>query len=185
MVPRAEKKKKRKDLASDISQHIDDPIVDALNTFITVFMEKYSLSFQDVVAQLNNKRTKQDVLSVPVEIFQERKLGILEILIKYLKEEKNFRYNQIAKLLNRDERTVWVSYHNALHKRKVRFNVSDSSYWIPVSIFSNRALGTLQTIVTYLKEKFSLSYHEIGVLLHRDDRIIWATYNKNGQRKKV
>lgn len=155
-----------------------DKSIDAINTFIGNLMDKYAISFENVVSLLQKKRAESDALSIPVELFQERRLGVLEVLVKYLKEEKNLRYKEIALLLNRDERTIWVSYANSSHKRKARFVLKESSYMIPISVFSNRNLAPLQALVTHLKKKCDLTYHEIGVLLNRDDRIIWATYNR-------
>ena len=36
----------------------------------------------------------------------------------------------------------------------------------------------LESTVVFLKDKCKLSYHEIAVLLNRDDRTIWTSYNK-------
>ena len=55
-------------------------------------------------------------------------------------------------------------------------------YMIPVSIFSKEKLSPFETIVTYLKEKQGLNYHEIGSLLNRDERNIWTVYSR--ARKK-
>ena len=48
---------------------------------------------------------------------------------------------------------------------------------LPISIFDNEELSCLETIVKYLKETFKLRFHEIALLLNRNDRTIWATYN--------
>jgi hypothetical protein len=176
-----DKKEGKKRVLSDssISTSPDSSeALNALNTFISTLMEKYSLPYEDVIYLLNKKRIENEIQAVPAEIFRERKLGILEILTKYLKEEKNFRYTQIAKVLSRDERTIWVSYKNAMLKKKTRLNVSEAKYWVPLSIFTNRKLGLLQVLVVYFKEKFGLSNHAIAVLLNRDDRTIWSVYDK-------
>ena len=54
---------------------------------------------------------------------------------------------------------------------------------IPSNIFKNRSLSILEALVEYLKEKRSLTYHEIAELLERDDRTIWTVYNR--AKKKV
>jgi len=57
---------------------------------------------------------------------------------------------------------------------------------IPISVFNNNELGCLETIVKYLKEYLKLRYHEIAVLLNRNDRTVWTTYNvANKKRKKA
>ncbi|GAF99559.1 unnamed protein product, partial [marine sediment metagenome] len=55
-----------------------------------------------------------------------------------------------------------------------------SDIWlnIPSYIFKDRTLSVLEAIVKYLKEERMLSYHEIAVLLKRDDRTIWTVYNR-------
>ena len=49
---------------------------------------------------------------------------------------------------------------------------------IPSSIFLDRSISVLEAIVEYLKDEKKMSYHEIGVLLNRDDRTIWTCYNR-------
>ena len=50
---------------------------------------------------------------VPTSVFRNRKLKVLEALVKYLKEQQGMRYSDIARLLNRDPRTVWTVYQKA------------------------------------------------------------------------
>ena len=58
--------------------------------------------------------------SVPFSILQNRKLGLLESLTKYLKDKYKLTYHEIGILLNRDERNIWTSYHQAIRKLKER-----------------------------------------------------------------
>ena len=48
---------------------------------------------------------------------------------------------------------------------------------IPISAFRNKNMGILETISKYLVEERKLTYHEIAVILKRDDRTIWASYH--------
>lgn len=57
-------------------------------------------------------------ISIPTAIFHNRGLSSLEAVSVYLKEKKGLRYSEIAKLLNRDDRTIWTSYKRAKAKRK-------------------------------------------------------------------
>jgi hypothetical protein len=59
-----------------------------------------------------------DEINLPITIFTNRKLGMLESAVVYLSEEKKLSFNQIAKLLNRDNRTIWSTYHKARGKLK-------------------------------------------------------------------
>jgi len=174
VTQRSALEKKRKDSSkSHISR---DQALDVLDSFISTFLDKYNISYMDVISRLTEK--SEEELSIPIEIFQERRFGILEIIVKFLKEEHHLRYKEIARIINRDERTIWVTYHKAVQKKKSKFEFKDSKYWIPVMLFSNRNLGLLQVIVKYLKDDMKMTYHEIAVLLNRDDRVIWAVYNK-------
>ena len=63
---------------------------------------------------------------------------------------------------------------------------------IPSSVFLDRNISVLEALVKYLKEQKKLTYHEIAVLLNRDDRTIWTCYSramkkrgKNAKTKKI
>lgn len=71
-----------------------------------------------------NKKSGADFLSeeskikIPLYIFKDRSLSVLEALAEYLKEVHNLRYCKIAVLLNKDPRTIWTVYSRAKKKRK-------------------------------------------------------------------
>ena len=54
----------------------------------------------------------------------------------------------------------------------------DTVVSIPSSIFKDRKLAPLESITEYLKDTQGLSFHEIAVILNRDDRTIWTCYNR-------
>jgi len=63
-------------------------------------------------------------------------------------------------------------------KQKRKFlEISESKYFIPISIFQNK-LGALENTVLYLKDELNLSYNSIAILLHRSNRNIWTMYNR-------
>ena len=55
---------------------------------------------------------------------------------------------------------------------------------LPISIFSNKELSCLETIVKYLKEELALRFHDIALLLNRNDRTIWTSYNIACKKRK-
>ena len=57
-------------------------------------------------------------VEIPSNIFRDRTLSVLEIMVEYLKEEINLSYHEIAVLLNRDDRTIWTVYNRAKKKRE-------------------------------------------------------------------
>ena len=137
--------------------------------------EKYKLTFDDL------KTLLEEELTFPVSILNS-KLTVLESVVKYLKEEKNLSLRKISEIIGRDERNIWHAYDNAKKKYSERFVLKDTKFWIPLSIFINTKLSALESIVYYLKDEFSMSYHEIALLLKRDDRTIWTVYQR--ARKK-
>lgn len=154
-----------------ISEILKDPsrnenLLSALESFITAYKEEIS----------NNKP------KIPITIFSNKNLGILEAVTKYLRENLSLRYSQIAKILTRDDRTIWVTYKNALNKKKDRFEIEDNKQTIPCDIFSNRKIGPLESLVIYLKDNLHLNFHEISEKLGRDYHTIYVSYN-NGKKK--
>ena len=65
--------------------------------------------------QKNPIQTKETGLSVGISIFKNRNLTILEAIIVYLKE-KEMKYSEIAKLLDRDQKNIWTIYSKANKK---------------------------------------------------------------------
>jgi hypothetical protein len=59
----------------------------------------------------------------------------------------------------------------------------DSHLKVPAKIFATE-LSPLEAVVRFLKDEHSLSFHEIGVLLNRDDRTIWTTYSNAAKKSK-
>ena len=62
------------------------------------------------------EKLKKD-LKVPIYIFDDRILGPLECLVKYLRDELEFKNSVIAKILNRDDRTIWTVYNRVKQKK--------------------------------------------------------------------
>ena len=55
---------------------------------------------------------------------------------------------------------------------------------IPISIFEVKELSALEAICKYLKEELELNYSKIALLLNRDSRTIWTTYNNACKKRK-
>ena len=87
----------------------------------------------------------------------------IKIFITHLKDEHNFDAEHVAALFGK------------------RIATKDL---LPISIFDNDELSCLETIVKYLKEELKLRFHEIALMLNRNDRTIWATYNIAFKKRK-
>ncbi|MBI2659061.1 hypothetical protein HYX05_03110 [Candidatus Woesearchaeota archaeon] len=159
----------------------DDKSFQILKLAVDDIKKRYSLSPSEILSLIEEKQISKEIL-IPVSIFEIENLSALEAVCKYLKEELDLSYSKIALLLNRNSRTIWTTYKNALKKREDRLPAKESKFFIPVSAFTDRKFSVLESIVCYLKEKFSLRYSEIAVLLKRDERNIWTSYNN--YRKK-
>lgn len=130
--------------------------------------------------------------TVPSSVFFDRDLSPLESVTEYLKEEKGLTYHEIAVLVGRDDRTIWTCYSRAKKKREAkpkhpsvpaRPAPAGKVVDIPLDIFKNRTFAPLESITSHLKDAAGLSFHEIALLLNRDDRTVWTCYSR--ARKKM
>jgi DNA-directed RNA polymerase specialized sigma24 family protein len=99
-----------------------------LQALVTYLRETQNLDFHTISELLGRsyravwgayQQGKLDVkyteVFVPLNIFTDQ-LSILEALVKELKDVKKLKYSQIARLLNKDDRTVWTTYKRAIIK---------------------------------------------------------------------
>ena len=134
---------------------------------------KYNLTFNDL-------KELTEEISFPVKIFNDE-LTVLESIVKYLREEKNLSFHNIANFLKRDERNIWGIYNKTKKKYSKKFVVEKSELEIPVSIFNDK-LSALESLVYYLHDELNLKFSQIAKLIHRDQRTIWVSYSR--ARKK-
>ncbi|MAG50254.1 hypothetical protein CL621_01275 [archaeon] len=55
---------------------------------------------------------------------------------------------------------------------------------IPSHVLKDRTLSVLEALVEYLKEKQNLTYHEISILINRDERNIWTVYSRAKKKRE-
>jgi hypothetical protein len=53
---------------------------------------------------------------------------------------------------------------------------------IPIGIFDNEKLSIFEAVTKYMKEDLSMRYVDIGRILGRDDKTIWATFNRTKKK---
>ena len=121
---------------------------------------------------------------LPVAIFSTRRISALEAAVRYLRENKGFKFSEIGQLLGRDQRTIWVTYNNAAKKSNKRFYRIEESMLLPSSIFLDRRKSFLECLVVHLKNTLRLSNKEISEVLQRDPRTIGTVYDR-AVRKQV
>jgi protein involved in ribonucleotide reduction len=137
--------------------------------------EKYKINLDELFDFVKEQ------LFFPVSVFNKEQT-VLESVVKYLKEEKNLSLSKISGILGRDQRNIWHIYNKANKKSSKKFSSGEIKFWIPASIFSNTKLSALESVVSYIKDEFSLSYHEIALLLKRNDRTIWTVYQRANKK---
>lgn len=118
---------------------------------------------------------------IPLSLFTQ-KLAPLETVVKFLIENCNLSIKDTSILLNRSSKTIWQAYRSTKEKSSKQFIAKEEIYQIPISIFSNRKLSVLESLVSYLKDTQNLKFSQIAVLLNRDQRTIWTSYSR--ARKK-
>ena len=91
----------------------DTDLLTALETFIDVYKEE---------------RLRKESPIIPLSLFKNRKLGVLEIIVKCLKENLELNYSRIAGILNRDPRTIWATYKKASEKENEKFIIKEEKY---------------------------------------------------------
>ncbi len=116
----------RKDI--EIPLNIFTKELGALESITKYMKENLSMAYYEIAELLNrdqrtiwtaynkaNKKqnkgykTKNKKMKLPIQIFDNKKLTILETVIAYLRQE-NLSYSEIAKLINRDQRNIWKTY---------------------------------------------------------------------------
>jgi hypothetical protein len=118
---------------------------------------------------------------VPISIFNSR-LGSLESIVKYMREELLLDYTAIACLLSRGEGPIGVTYRRAKRKLPGRLDVT-SKDTVPFSVFENHRLSVLENISCYLAEQ-GFSWHEIAAVMHRHDKTIWTVLYRAKKKMK-
>ena len=149
--------------------------------FIAHLRKEHSFSHEEVNALFANAGQEHETL-LPINVFNNDRLSALETIVKYLKENKQFTFHNIAVLLNRDDRTIWATYAKSRKKMMSQFHLQPSKYLIPATIFAARKLSVLETLAHHLNENLSLSLHEIAQVLNRDDSTIWTVCHRAAKK---
>ena len=145
------------------------------------YLKKQDLSSEEIIELIKKllEVPDKEEVKIPISVFKNDKLGSLETIVKYLRENLLLSFKQIASLTNRNDVALAVSYRNAKRKLEAKFAIEEiSPYSLPVTILQDRKLSVLENIVSYLKDTFGLAYHKIALLLNRNDRTIWTVYQR-------
>ena len=127
---------------------------------------------QDVLSHVQQKKD-----GVPISAFRAT-LSSLEIVVRYLRDVRRKQFKEIATILNRKLSTIYTTYQKSQKKYPHSLDCSDRSVILPLSIARDRTYSVLENIVAYLKEKESLSFTQISVLLHRNYSTVQTVYRR-------
>ncbi|MBW3003166.1 hypothetical protein KY337_01285 [Candidatus Woesearchaeota archaeon] len=145
-----------------------------LNIVVEHLKINHSMSRDEILTKISMSR---DSILVPINIFAA-KLSPAEALVKYLKEEFEMGYHEIASLINRDERGVWGSYRRACTKMKEKFKIKEARFFIPISFFKERKYSILENVVRYLVDNYELTTYKIAKVLNKKPSTLWSVYNR-------
>ena len=151
--------------------------IDRLESIFEELKDSYDVNPEDIIKIIQEK---EKFVYIPISIFKNT-LAPLEAVVLFLKDHLGFNFHKIASVLNRDDRTIWLTYSNAA-KKKARMTIS-SEFCIPLSILSDRKFSTLEHVVAYLKETKDLSLKQISKLIGKNTNTIWTVYNRYKNKK--
>jgi len=143
---------------------------------IKSIQKKYGLSDDESYDLISKKRFSK--FRIPICIFGYNTLSSLQAIVKYLKENCNLNFKEIADLLNRSKFTIASSYRQAKSKLPIKYVVFSSDYDIPTRFIASRKYSVLESIVLFLKQKRGLRFKEISDLLLLDQRTVWTVYQR-------
>jgi len=108
-----------------------------LEALVKYLKENLGLRFSGIASKLNRDsrniwktyyqskskgisfKLKKDDLLIPIPIFKNRNLSILENLVIYLKDELKISVKEISFLINKNLSTIWTAYSRAKKKGEV------------------------------------------------------------------
>jgi hypothetical protein len=121
--------------------------------------------------------------SIPISIFS-KDLSPSEALCKYLKENRDLSFHQIAVLLNRNDRSIWTSYRRAASKSAQPFEPKEQDTLIPLTIFQDRSLSILEHVVHHLRTSYDLSNSRISKLINKNPSSIATVANRAAKKRE-
>ncbi len=98
-------------------------LVDVHHMPLRTIAQKLNRSSKTIWTTYHNAKQKQfhiafSEYSIPLSVFSKTTLSALESLVVYLKDFYGLEFYKIAKLISRDNKTVWTCYHRAAIKFK-------------------------------------------------------------------
>lgn len=126
---------------------------------------------------LEKKFESEENQNIPVSIFRKG-ISPLRAVIKFLKENKDYSFSRISKIINRNPRTIWTEYeHVKSTERFSKRDISSETIYIGTVNLAKRRLAPLEAISMELKLA-DFSNKEISLLLNKSQKTIWTVINR-------
>ena len=151
--------------------------VDRVVSMLNSFSDNELKLIKNFIGFLEKKDYFEEEDRIPVSIFRNNELGPLETIVKFLKENKGLKYNEIGKILQRDPAIIGMTYRNTLKKTKLPLDVLHSEYFVPTNIFS-KSYSTFESVVKCLKDTLNVPFKKIAEATNRNYRTVWTTYKR-------
>ena len=164
------RKKRRKKRKASKEELLDDYFLDEKLKI------RYGVGLDELLGNAGVISKYAEGIKIPLGIFNQ-KVSPAEALCKYLKENKEFKFSEIAEIINRDQRTVALNYRNAIKKKKEKMKIAEGELFISVKVFADRRLSVLESVVEHLKNK-GLKNLEIAEILNKDSKNVWTLHSR-------
>ncbi|PIY59782.1 hypothetical protein COY95_05250 [Candidatus Woesearchaeota archaeon CG_4_10_14_0_8_um_filter_47_5] len=161
-------------------------LLQTIRSALAILIKEHGISEHDVLTQIAQERF---MASIPLALFQNRNLTVLEAIVLYLREKHHLPFKKIGALLNRSEIPLSVAYRRARKKHPqpladVLLSPSAPAPSINLcDVFADSRHSPLESLVGFFREKENRKLHEIADILNRDDRTIWTAYHRFQKRK--
>ena len=164
------RKKRRKKRKASKEELLDDYFLDEKLKI------RYGVGLDELLGNAGVISKSAEGIKIPLGIFNQ-KVSPAEALCKYLKENEEFKFSEIAEIINRDQRTVALNYRNAVKKKKEKMKIVKGELFISAKVFADRRLSVLESVVDHLKNK-GLKNSEIAEILNKDSKNIWTLHSR-------
>ena len=115
---------------------------------------------------------------IPYKLLQQG-WSVLQATCRYLHDELELSFAEIARQIDRDQRTVWTSYHQTKGKELPHLN--PFKWGFPAHILRDRSLSALEAVVSHLLNQ-GLAVSAVATLLGRHVQTIWTIKRKLRQK---
>ncbi len=172
---RNKKRRNKPQRFEQLSRRKQKQILENLSALDRFVQERFEIDLETLTKQaLQEEKTREE--KVPLSIFKTE-VSPAEALCKYLKENRSMNFAEIARHIQRDQRTVWINYRNACAKQAKQLQIDKTQPDIKLTIFANRNTTIFESLILELREQ-GLSNATIAQQLKKDPRNIWTVYSR-------